>query len=156
DPVGTWAGMVVESLLYAGILCGISRAVWPMMHALDTSATHDPNPILLELIRYVGAGLYEEMLFRLLLFTALLAALTFAEVPRRLGILLAALASALLFAGAHNFGAPEREFQSSLFLFRACAGFCFAWIFCIRGFGIAVGAHAGYDVLVGLLMKSVT
>jgi hypothetical protein len=29
----------------------------------------------------------------------------------------------------------------------------FAWLYQARGFGIAVGAHAGYDVLVGLILQ---
>ena len=39
-------------------------------------------------------------------------------------------------------------------LFRTLAGLYFAWLYCVRGFGIAVGAHAGYDVLVGLFVKT--
>jgi hypothetical protein len=29
------------------------------------------------------------------------------------------------------------------------AGVFFAWVFVIRGFGIAVGTHTAYDILVG-------
>jgi hypothetical protein len=36
------------------------------------------------------------------------------------------------------------------FLFRAAAGLYFTLLFVLRGFGTAVGAHAGYDVLVGV------
>ena len=39
-------------------------------------------------------------------------------------------------------------------LFRSVAGLYFTWVYHARGFGIAVGAHAGYDVLVGLLMRT--
>jgi hypothetical protein len=93
-------------------------------------------------------------MFRLLLFSGLLAAFNMADLPRRWALGIAALASALLFAGAHNLGASGELFQGSLFLFRSLAGVYFAWLYCVRGFGIAVGAHAGYDVLVGLLVKS--
>ena len=37
--------------------------------------------------------------------------------------------------------------------FRAFAGFYFAGLYHLRGFGIAVGAHAGYDLLVGLIVQ---
>ena len=47
------------------------------------------------------------------------------------------------------------SFQLVTFLFRTCAGLYFTWIYNLRGFGIAVGAHASYDVLVGLLMRGV-
>jgi hypothetical protein len=36
------------------------------------------------------------------------------------------------------------------FVFRTCAGLFFTFLFVARGFGVAVGAHAGYDVLVGV------
>ena len=38
------------------------------------------------------------------------------------------------------------------FLFRVLAGLYFTAIYQFRGFGIAVGAHACYDVLVGIHM----
>lgn len=150
DPVGVWAGMTVESVIYAGAMCGVSRAIWPMMGALDVSAS--AHPALLHLIRYIGAGLYEEMLFRLLLFSGFLAAFNCAEIPRRLGVLLAAGISALLFAGAHNLSSPDQEFQGALFVFRLVAGLWFAWLYCVRGFGIVVGVHTAYDIMVGLVM----
>ena len=37
-----------------------------------------------------------------------------------------------------------------VFLFRVLAGLYFTALFVGRGFGVAVGAHAGYDVLVGV------
>ena len=105
---------------------------------------------MVNLVRYCGAGIYEETLFRLLFFSGLLAIGNLAELPRLWSILLAALGSALLFAGAHNLGTSGEAFHASVFLFRTLAGLYFAWLYCIRGFGIAVGAHAGYDVLVSL------
>jgi hypothetical protein len=37
-----------------------------------------------------------------------------------------------------------------VFLFRTMAGVYFALLFQFRGFAVAAGAHACYDVLVGL------
>jgi Type II CAAX prenyl endopeptidase Rce1-like len=70
----------------------------------------------------------------------------------RLKILASALAvtgSALLFALAHHAGTPAESFTWFAFIFRWMAGVFFAWVFVIRGFGIAVGSHTGYDILVG-------
>ena len=50
-------------------------------------------------------------------------------------------------------GAVDTEvFDAYVFLFRTLAGVYFAVLFQLRGFGIAVGAHACYDVLVGVVV----
>jgi membrane protease YdiL (CAAX protease family) len=175
DPVGVWIGMNVESVIFAAFLYVASQGLWPLLQTLggvlddrhaktpvlelarrayEVSGPPVAEPALVNLVRFVGAGIYEEALFRLVLLSGLLAAFNLAELPRRWSIGCAAVASALLFAGAHNLGPHGEPFQGSLFLFRTLAGVYFAWIYCVRGFGIAVGTHAGYDVLVGLFLRS--
>ena len=44
--------------------------------------------------------------------------------------------------------------RADYFVFRAAVGLYFTALFVVRGFGIAVGAHAGYDILVGLCTQS--
>jgi hypothetical protein len=64
---------------------------------------------------------------------------------------LAMTASALAFAGAHHIGPLAEPCVWFNFIFRWLAGLFFAGVFVLRGFGIAVGAHAAYDILVGVL-----
>ncbi|MBI3411271.1 MAG: CPBP family intramembrane metalloprotease [Planctomycetes bacterium] len=165
DRIGVWIGMTVESVVLAGALLGVSRGLWPMLNgvgqALDArgllqlgATTELPEPVWEQIVRYIGAGIYEETLFRLLLFAGLAAVFRLAEIPGWLAMFLAAVASGLLFAGAHNIGPGGEPFQSSIFLYRTLAGVFFAWVYTLRGFGIAVGAHAGYDVLVGVLLHN--
>ena len=63
----------------------------------------------------------------------------------------AAIVSSLLFAAAHHVGVhgewPIHWFD---FTFRVVAGMFFSFVFIYRGFGIAAGSHAAYDLLVGL------
>jgi hypothetical protein len=156
DLAGTWAGMAAESALFALALFGCSQVLGHAAAALERhldwgSAARLPEPALEQMVRYVGAGIYEETLFRLLLFSALLALCTLAEFPPGPGTAVAALGSALLFATAHHLGPAGDAWNGYVFTFRTLAGVYFAWLFQVRGFGIAVGAHAGYDVLVGLL-----
>jgi membrane protease YdiL (CAAX protease family) len=66
--------------------------------------------------------------------------------------LLAAAASALIFSSAHHIGPHGENFDGYVFLFRTLAGLYFAILYQLRGFGIAVGAHACYDVLVGVAL----
>lgn len=159
DRVGVWIGMTIESAFFAVVLYGLSVGLWPMLNATGKLflATPSPGrvtePAVQHLVRYLGAGIYEETLFRLLLFSALLALFNLGDLPRLWGILFASVASALLFAAAHNFGPHGEAFHPHIFIFRTSAGLFFAWLYCMRGFGIAVGAHAGYDVMVGILMR---
>ena len=63
--------------------------------------------------------------------------------------MLAAVGSALAFAAAHHVGPHGEPMVAARFLFRTAAGLYFTALYVFRGFGIAVGAHAGYDILVG-------
>jgi membrane protease YdiL (CAAX protease family) len=149
-----WFGMLAESVLFAFGLWGLSRGLAPLLNGLgilvDASAGGEGG--LEQIISFVGAGIYEEMLFRLFLFSTLAWLFRYGEVPSP--GLLAGLISSLLFAAAHNVGPHGETFVAYVFFFRTLAGFYFTLIYRYRGFGIGVGAHAGYDVLVGVLMQS--
>ncbi len=72
------------------------------------------------------------------------------EVNGLLAVPLAATASALLFSAAHHIGPYGQAYSNYLFLFRLLAGLYFAVLFQFRGFGIAVGAHACYNLMVSI------
>jgi membrane protease YdiL (CAAX protease family) len=164
DLVGVYLGMAIESLVFAIGLWGLSRQVSPILEkytstfvnlsAGGTAAPHPVNPAIVHVITFLGAGIYEEVLFRLLLFTGLIWVFRHLQIPRLGAILLAAVGSALLFAAAHNIGPYGEKFDGYVFLFRAMAGVYFAFLYKMRGFGIAVGSHAIYDVLVGVVFNS--
>jgi membrane protease YdiL (CAAX protease family) len=59
--------------------------------------------------------------------------------------------SSVLFSLAHYVGPLGDAFAIYSFTFRFLAGLFFAILFTVRGFGIAAGSHAVYDILVGLL-----
>jgi hypothetical protein len=150
------AGMVAESFVWAVALIGISRMIdlgfsYLEHGTLPTLAIDpDPNePTIRSMVGYFGAGVYEETLFRLILVPILFGSLRLLQAPRVLASTLAVTASALVFALAHHAGAPAESFTWFAFIFRWMAGVFFAWVFVIRGFGIAVGTHTGYDILVG-------
>lgn len=168
DPVGVWAGMAGESVGFALALLLVSQGMWYVLRTADRvlcrhgppaiglswpGAEASPEPALEQIIGFLGAGIYEEMLFRLLLFSALLAVFTLADFPAWWNFALAAAVSALAFAGAHHLGPHGEPFHGMAFAFRTIAGAYFAGVYRLRGFGIAVGAHAFYDVLVGLVVS---
>jgi hypothetical protein len=167
--VAVCRGMVMESLSFAGGLFVLSRTVAPLWINVATHLSVPPlilsSPPLVgaedrvreaggmgQMVTFVGAGIYEEVLFRLLLFATLNGLLRLAGSSRFLAALLTTLISALLFAAAHHIGPYGEAFDRSVFLFRALAGLYFGLLYQLRGFGIAVGTHASYDVLVGVLM----
>jgi len=107
-------------------------------------------------VGFLGAGIYEELLFRLILLSLAVLALRWAAGPRFWVVPVAVVVTSLLFSAAHYVG-PHGEpllWADGMFWFRALfrfvAGAFFAVLFLCRGFGIAVGAHAFYDLLVGL------
>jgi membrane protease YdiL (CAAX protease family) len=144
------AGMILESVGAALVLWCLSRCLGMTLDQLDLEIGKGFDGVTVQVISFVGAGVYEEVLFRLVLFGSLLGALRLALLPRPLAIGLAAAGSALAFAGAHHFGPCAEPFDPRAFLFRGLAGIYFTALVLARGLGIAVGAHVCYDVLVGL------
>jgi hypothetical protein len=157
DLLAVWIGMAIESSLFALALWGVSLHLEPLLNGLgitlDTGAQIEP--VLGDAISFLGAGVYEEVLFRMLLFSGLLRILQWVEVSGPMALLLAALTSATLFSCAHHIGPHGEPFHNYIFLFRTIAGLFFTAIYQLRGLGIAVGAHTVYDVLVGVLIGNV-
>jgi hypothetical protein len=156
DWLTVWIGMLFESAIFAFGLWSLSRGFRPFLENLGLAvgpSTAEPiDPALEQVISYLGAGIYEEALFRLGLFSALIWLFHLAEMPSWWCQLLAAIVSAVAFAMAHNLGPNGERFNNLVFAFRTCAGLYFALLYHFRGFGIAVGAHTGYDVLVAALV----
>jgi hypothetical protein len=154
DLVGTLAGMGIESVTFALGLWGVSRALAPLMKSvgveLDVAATEAQPTGLQHVIPYIGAGIYEEALFRLVLFSVFMWMFRRMELAGLLSFALAAVASATLFATAHIIGQNGEQYSNYKFVFRLVAGLYFAALFQYRGFGIAVGAHSCYNLMVGI------
>jgi hypothetical protein len=140
-------GMCVECAILALLLVGLARLqsrFWPL--AIGDGAV----ALFARFVGYCGAGLYEEVLFRLLMLPAV------AWVCARFGATPGAAAAwavfitSIVFSAAHYVGPLGDTFDLHSFAFRALAGIFFATLFLVRGFGIAAGTHAVYDMIVGL------
>ncbi len=104
------------------------------------------------LLLSVGAGIYEELVFRLIVITLLTMLLgDVARLRQVVAVALAVILSSLLFAAHHYEPIGADAWSSSSFAFRAAAGAYLAAVFVLRGFGLAVGCHVIYDVLAFLL-----
>jgi hypothetical protein len=97
-------------------------------------------------INALGAGVYEELVFRLGLFGGLVALL--AREPSRVTVVIALIASSIVFSAAHHLGAHGEPWTAHAFAFRCLAGVVFGLIFWFRSLAHAVYAHTFYDLLV--------
>lgn len=95
----------------------------------------------------LGAGLFEEFFFRVLLLNALLAG--FRMVLRgTAGVLASIVLASFLFSLAHYVGSLGDDFEIYGFAFRWLAGLIFTVMYYLRGFAITAYAHAIYDIWV--------
>ncbi|HEX2249356.1 MAG TPA: CPBP family glutamic-type intramembrane protease, partial [Gemmatimonadales bacterium] len=100
-----------------------------------------------QLMISLGAGIYEELLFRVLLVSGLaLLAVRIFRWSSTAANAFAVLLGALIFSAFHYVGAYGDPFALSSFTFRAVAGLLFSALYVFRGFGITAWTHALYDV----------
>jgi len=145
--------MLVESMLLGMILLALAHLQASLMQLqIAPVASVEIDTTAKQVIAYFGAGIYEEMFFRLMLIPVLITMFRAFAFPHTAAVILAITASSLLFALAHYnlFAEGAEPIDAYSFTFRAGAGLIFSAIFALRGFGIAVGSHAVYDVLVAL------
>lgn len=164
---GVLCGMTVESLLLAFCL----RLILHAQGLLSQSFTSPPGGSLAaifaaagvgeaeihvnlsttfsNLVMFLGAGIYEELLFRLIFLTAAVWILRYWGMNRSLSILTSIVLTSVLFSAAHYIGPQGETPQLFSFTFRLIAGVFFCLLFVYRGFGIAAGTHAAYDIIVG-------
>jgi hypothetical protein len=154
---GVFALMMVESILLAAVFAVtaamITARVLGALHLLAIAAPAGgagidaPTRLMVSL----GAGIFEELLFRVVLVSTLMA---FAKVVFGAGKIVSAafavILSALIFSAFHYIGPFGDKLALPSFLFRAVAGLLFSLIYVLRGFGIAAWTHSLYDV--GLLL----
>jgi len=142
-------GMVAESVALAGlfgIVIGLATAkLMGPLHSLSISPIQRTTWAT-RLMLSLGAGLYEELFFRVLLVTGLAAgARIILGFSKRLSGTLAAVAGALIFSAFHYIGPYGDELHLQSFIFRALSGLAFSGLYLLRGFGITAWTHALYD-----------
>jgi membrane protease YdiL (CAAX protease family) len=140
---GILSAMTVESLMLGVCLRLISMAQSTLISLSVGQRIKDG-------IGFLGAGIYEELLFRLILLSLVAWAFRRAGTKPWLSMVLAVVISSVLFAAAHHVGPYGEKWNMYYFLFRFVAGVFFSFLFVYRGFGIAAGSHAAYDILVGV------
>lgn len=158
------AGMAGESalltlpLIAMGLL--VTRSAISLMATAGADATPEQQIAELDLWSglaiSIGAGLYEELLFRMVLIAVLHTLLVdLGKLSYGMGASIAVVVSAAAFTWYHPLYDASGEFSPSKLLFYFLAGLYFGGLFVFRGFGIVVGVHALYDiVMVSLLLAT--
>jgi len=151
---GTLCGMLGESVLL-GLLPLIVVVVidLAMPASMDGGSTRLAQSAFFRIVLYFGAGVYEEFVFRLVLVSVFaLIVYGVSGMGWRSGAFIGILLSAVLFAGAHHVGELAEEFTWTSFGSRTVSGVFFGLVYYFRGFGIAAGSHALYDVFLMLFV----
>lgn len=132
--------VVLEAAIYALTLGALVTLVLERLLGLGLD--------LGEAINAAGAGVHEELVFRLLLCGGLIAALSRTQLSRRAIVIVALIVSSLAFSAAHHLGPYGEPFTQHAFAFRCLAGLVFGLVFYFRSLAHAVYAHTFYDLLV--------
>lgn len=140
--------MAIESVVWAIPLLVIAALLsTPPAAGMTGGGDLTTLPLLSRIALSIGAGLYEEMLFRLLMVSA--AAMVLRNLFRVSDTWAAGLAiviAALAFTFYHQVGDPATVVARRILYF--VAGCYLGLVFVLRGFGAVVGAHTVYDLFV--------
>ena len=152
------SGMICESFLVGMAVVVTARmisGITGVTFSVEPDTTSQLGGQLPHMLSFLGAGIYEELLFRLVLLSGGIVVCEKFGVDRMSAIVFAIVSSSLLFAAAHYrlFFATGFEFTWFSFWFRLLAGMVFSVLFLSRGFGIVVGTHVVYDIVVVTLAR---
>lgn len=151
--------MLLESAAYALILLSIQQPIMDASEvlfrapavgaALPTvlAAGGTTGNVISDIVSTTGAAVYEEIIFRGVLMTALFFLLYDAlKAPAVVAGAISIVAAAALFSALHCMG-DSGAFEPSRFGFRLSAALILSGLFLVRGIGVAVYTHAIFNVL---------
>jgi len=96
----------------------------------------------------VGAGLFEEIIFRVILLNLIFLLLSFLFKKKVVAAVFSVLLASFLFSLSHYVGTMADTWQLYSFMFRWAAGLLFTVLYFVRGFAITAYTHALYDIWV--------
>ena len=145
--------LLLESTIYALTMGGLISLIMIRFLHIDpprmTAAAKAMSGPLTNLIMSLGAGVYEETVFRLGLLGGLVALFERVMGMRRfIAVVGGLLLSSAAFSAVHHLGPLGDPLALWIFVFRMLAGMLFGLLFWFRGFAVAVYTHAIYDVIV--------
>ena len=139
--------MFIESLIWASGLFLIMKLGHQMFLMIPNTKIIIQNVIL-----SIGAGIYEEFIFRLFLIAGFSYLIVFILQWKPVGSkIVAVIVSAVVFSLFHFIGVLGDQPNVSLFMIRFLGGVFLGILYCFRGFGITAYAHSMYDLFLIVL-----
>ena len=147
--------MLVESVAYAAVLGTVVSMLASLLLsgqlAIVQNGSFSQFTFGTQLMVSLGAGIYEELLFRVLLVSGMVALGLRLGWRRPVAVGVAVLGSAVIFSGFHYVGPFGDTLTVASFTFRAVAGLVLSGLYVARGFGIVAWSHALYDLGIAML-----
>ncbi|MDR9418501.1 CPBP family intramembrane glutamic endopeptidase [Gracilimonas sp.] len=140
--------LILEATVYAIVVAFITQSMTSLIVNIAASDPIESLSTLQQLALSLGAGLYEELFFRVILVTVFILGFTKLFGKKWAGITAAVVLSALLFSAVHYIGSMGDAFTFGSFLYRFIFGLILNGIYVWRGFGVAAWTHAIYDIMV--------
>lgn len=145
----SWFGMMfMESVVYAIAVAFITRSIISVLPLMYLQGPAEELSSLALFALSLGAGLYEELFFRVILVSLLTLIFTAIFKKKWAGTVAAVTLAAFLFSAIHYTGSLGDAFTISSFLYRFVFGLILNVLYVYRGFGIAAWTHAVYDIMV--------
>lgn len=140
----TLLGMMGESLVWTAPLFVLNRFIRYAATGGSPSTEWLENVVI-----STGAGVYEELIFRMILVTAIVIILEdVLKFKQRRALVWAVLIAAVLFAAHHHPPLGREPYDFGRFAFRTMAGVYLGALFLLRGYGVTAGCHALYNVII--------
>ncbi len=135
--------MILESIFW-------SVCMFILFKLLSTKllAVHGGNSVFEQFYLSIGAGIWEEILFRLILFSSV--QFLFNNILNYnyyFSVTFSIIISSIIFSLFHYVGVYGDTFTYSSFIYRTLAGGFLGTLYLIRGFGITVYTHILYDII---------
>lgn len=140
--------MILESAIYAVVIALLISGFLGLIFNVATPEGIGGLTKFQQLALSIGAGLYEELIFRVLLVGGLVIVFGWMGFNGGWKNAAAMILGALVFSAVHYFGAYGDQFTLSSFLFRFLFGLALNGLLIYRGFGVAAWTHSLYDVIV--------
>ena len=140
-----FALMLAESLAFSMVLGILLQSI---LRLGGLSSAGPGSGFIQNLALSIGAGLFEEIIFRVILLNLLFWLLIPLFKKKLVATVLSVLLASFLFSLSHYVGTMADTWQLYSFMFRWAAGLLFTVLYFVRGFAITAYTHALYDIWV--------
>ena len=146
-----WLPLLAMNLLTARLMGAAPSPSAAVASALAAGANTDVV-LAARILRGIGSGIYEEFIFRLAAISLVLfVTVDLLHGPKKYMAPVAVVVASVAFGLYHYWGGQAHSFNWYMFMFRIAAAAYLSVVYIARGFGVAVGAHACFNVALALL-----